>query len=430
MEAVLSANSYNSDNLRSSGYIVIENNTGTELLTHYADEKYYPASTTKLLTALTALDYLSAYDKIKVGNEIYLAPDNSSSAGIKKGDIFTFDELLYALLLPSGSDASLTIATSCGRKIAKNDNLSEAESITLFVNAMNNKAQKIGMNSSNFVSPHGYYDEKHYSTPRDMLLLAQKCIKNKLLLKICGTAKYKVVHTKATYEWYNTNLLLQKSLDGLPWGYSEKKGVNSNYNKNIKGIKTGSNEKAKKCLIFLYEENGVQFLGAVFKCEEEQIWSEVNKMTAYLMENYNFKTLHKNGLFKLKYKIKKTSIFSMKKGHVAEKGSIQAYLPMEMSGDFDYKFLPNPQLTAVKGNRFYLKQDIKKGQKLGSIIFTNNDKVVYQKDITAVEDIHKAYWFDYVISFVVKTLILVGVVIVAIIFYFHRHGKKVIVLKK
>ena len=121
---------------------IVDEKTGTVLADQNANKKYYPASTTKLLTTLVALDYVADKmdTRITVGDELDMLDPESSLAEIEQGESLTWKELLYGMLLPSGCDAALTIAVNVARMAADNQHLSNEEAIKRFAEMMNEKA--------------------------------------------------------------------------------------------------------------------------------------------------------------------------------------------------------------------------------------------------------------------------------------------------
>ncbi len=158
-------------NLRSNFASVseVKNDQERKLYQKNADAKMYPASMTKMLTIYTALLYGPSFDTQVVIEEVDIAnlrEMNASIAGLYVGDVMTFEDLLYGIMLPSGADASNAVARVVSGSIEE------------FTKLMNETAQSIGMNSSQFTSATGLYDENHYSTANDIALLAQTALKN------------------------------------------------------------------------------------------------------------------------------------------------------------------------------------------------------------------------------------------------------------
>lgn len=140
--------------------LLMDAESGNVLFEKNGYSKIYPASTTKILTAILALDNLSLDEKVIVSQKVVdLIPSDSSVMGVKSGELFSVENLLYGLLLPSGNDAALVLAEAVSGNIDD------------FVILMNKKAKEIGCLNTHFTNPHGYFDENHYTTAYDMALI-------------------------------------------------------------------------------------------------------------------------------------------------------------------------------------------------------------------------------------------------------------------
>lgn len=188
--------------------VVMDADSGRVLYSKDADKRMLIASTTKVMTAIIALENASLNEKYTVGDEIQKV--NGSMIYSKVGEKFTLNDLLHGLLLRSGNDAAMTIASN----VMKYDD---------FIREMNQKAFVLGMYNTTFENPHGLNDDtKNYSTARDLAILMKYAIKNKDFLKISQTPKYKVYN----YIWHNKNELLSKykyTISGKI-GYTKKSG--------------------------------------------------------------------------------------------------------------------------------------------------------------------------------------------------------------
>ncbi len=173
------------------------------------NDRCYPASITKLVTALVALKYMDENDTIVVGNELNMVEVYSSRCDIRRGEKYKLRDLLYGLLLPSGGDAAYTIAVNCARKVSGNPNMGYVAAKNYFVGLMNKYIKKIGGTGSHFVNPHGYPVNGHYSTVHDLVLVAKKVLANDTLKKITSTPyKYVKALTGQKHEWATTNSLI------------------------------------------------------------------------------------------------------------------------------------------------------------------------------------------------------------------------------
>ena len=176
-----------SDKLSSEYAVLYDTANDIILYKKNADAKCYPASTTKLLTAIVANKILDNDEVITVGNEITLIGEDSSVAGLEVGQKLTAKQLLYAMLLPSGNDAAYTIAVASARKFKENDKLPAKEAIEVFAELMNDAATELGAEHSHFTNPDGFHDKNHYTTALDMVKIASYAKSIPLISEICGT---------------------------------------------------------------------------------------------------------------------------------------------------------------------------------------------------------------------------------------------------
>lgn len=192
-------------------------------------KKLYPASTTKILTALIALKYGNLSDTITISKNATVFPSGASLAHLKEGDQITLEELLYGLLLPSGNDAAVAIAEYISGSVEE------------FANLMNSEAYSIGATNSHFVNPHGLHDDNHYTTAYDLYLIFNECLKQEQFVNVVsqkshtGILKGKDGITRKE-EWKNTSLYMT--------GEAEQPETVE-----YLGGKTGNTDEAKRCLI-------------------------------------------------------------------------------------------------------------------------------------------------------------------------------------
>lgn len=195
-----------------------------------------PASTTKVITACIASEYLSPDYVLTVGKEQYLVNSNTSRAGICAGQRIKFKEILKCLLLPSGCDAAYTIAAETARVASGNYNMSASSAVNYFVNMMNNYAKKLGMNDSHFANPDGFPHSQHYTSAYDMTKIAVKALSIDIVRETASmpwaTARFE---SGGSISYTNTNETINP--------YS------SRYYPYMIGIKTGHHSQAGYCLL-------------------------------------------------------------------------------------------------------------------------------------------------------------------------------------
>ncbi|MEA4965475.1 MAG: hypothetical protein VB055_06615 [Oscillospiraceae bacterium] len=217
-------------------------------------ERLYPASTTKLLTILTALRYLSPDELVTPGDELTMVLSDSTFAYVNSTHTLTVEMLIEGMLLPSGNDAACALAAAAGRTISGDSTLSGVDSVAVFVQEMNRYAQEIGMTGSHFVTPDGYFDEDHYTTVEDMAKVSLLAAQNDLIRRYCGLAQADVVYASGhTNHWVNTNLMLDPS---SVW-----------YNPYVTGLKTGS-VSGHCSLICILDKDGREYIAGVFSAPD------------------------------------------------------------------------------------------------------------------------------------------------------------------
>lgn len=198
--------------------VLIDGDTGKVLYEKAADEKAYPASTTKIMTALVTLETLMKYDSpIDQLIEVPRCAEGveGSSLYLKAGERISIEDLLYGLMLVSGNDAAVALAEVIGG--------SQEE----FVEMMNIRAAELGCTGTNFVNPNGLFDDNHYTTARDMALIACEAMKNETFRKIVGSQQWNAASRESTYVTFrnkNKTVFQYEGGNGIKIGYTENSG--------------------------------------------------------------------------------------------------------------------------------------------------------------------------------------------------------------
>ena len=165
-------------NIYSEAVILIENTTGKTLYEKNSEQKMYPASTTKILTAILAIENSSLDDLVTVSQTaISNIPSGYSSAYLSVGEEISVDNLLKVLLIHSANDAANVLAEHV------------SGSIDQFVNLMNEKTQELGCTNTHFVTTNGIHDDNHYTTAKDLSIIARYCMQNPTFRKYVSTPR-------------------------------------------------------------------------------------------------------------------------------------------------------------------------------------------------------------------------------------------------
>lgn len=259
--------------ITAAAVILVDAETGAVLYEKNSDAQRAPASTTKLLTAVLALENLQMDQEITVPPE---AQTSGSNMGLKPGQIVTVETLLYGLLLSSGNDAAVTLAIAI------------SGTVEAFAQKMNEKAQALGMLNSHFVTASGLDAEGHYVTVRDMSILARYAYSIEELRTIMATEE-KTLYTvdkSVSYQLENTNLLIHTPrLDGNGEPYT---GASYLY-EYATGMKTGSTRNSDGCLVASAEKDGQKLIALIFGDNsdgEKDRWKIAAKLFDYGFSNY------------------------------------------------------------------------------------------------------------------------------------------------
>ena len=262
----------------SEAAVLIEASTGTILYGKNENEKLYPASTTKILTAIIALEKCDLNEKAVASKEaIYSIPPNYAIADIHVGEEFTIEQLLNVMLLHSANEAANVIAEHISGTTEE------------FAKLMNEKAKELGCKNSNFVNANGIQNDNHYSTAYDMALIAKYCIKNEEFRNIIVNPKCELPETSlytGQRVFRNNNSLLD-SKDKYYYEYCI-------------GGKTGYTKEAENCLVSISNKDGMELITVVLKgmnTENGESARNVDTINLfnYGYENYNITTIKKKG---------------------------------------------------------------------------------------------------------------------------------------
>lgn len=231
--------------------IVLDGKTGVSLYEKNPHLKHLPASTTKLMTALVALEKCNPQDVVTVNR----VEKEGSQMGLSVGDSLTVENLLYGLLLPSGNDAAFALAENC------------ASSTDNFIAKMNDKAKELEMNETHFVNPAGFDDDLQYSTAADLATLARVATGNPLIAKI--------VKTKSTVVTDNT---------GLKTYYLENVDKLLGIVDGIEGVKSGETDGALEILLTKTTRNGNSIIIALLGSKDR--FGETQKLIEWAFSNH------------------------------------------------------------------------------------------------------------------------------------------------
>lgn len=265
-----------SQSIDAKAAILVDVDAKTVLYDKNPNEKLYPASTTKLMTALTVLQTMNVTDIVTVGDEVEMIASDSSKAGFSKGQVVTVQELLEGLLISSGNDAAYILAKATGKEILENNianegkTFSSAQCVQRFIFEMNKNVRDMKLENTKFTSPDGYDDKEQYTTAADLSKIAIRAYENQTIRKICSSAKKYSKTLNRT--WASTNELINKNS-----GY---------YYENCVGLKTGSTDMAGKCLVSVAKNENRTCVSVVLGDKtDEQRWNDSKKLLQFGLKN-------------------------------------------------------------------------------------------------------------------------------------------------
>lgn len=374
-----------------------EVSTGKILYEKNAREKKFPASTTKVMTALLVLENCELTDTATASyNAISTIPSGYSIAKIQVGETLTIEDLLYALMLPSANEAANVLAEHV------------AGSVSSFATMMNTRAEELGCKNTHFVNPNGIHNDEHYSTAYDLYLIATEAMKNETFRKIVSTTTYTLPSTEQYVDndrvLKNTNQLLHVNNSSKPSNY---------YYKYCIGIKTGFTTQAQNCLISQASKDGLEIINVVLDAgatEDELSTRYLDSIELFenAYENYAMTTIKEENEI-IKTVEVKGGTKETKNLDLLSKDKLTVFHDLEI----DVKTL-EPEIV-FKDN---FKAPIKKGEVVGTATYKVDD-LEYKTEILAGEDVEKS-------NFVSMFLIISGLTVLGFAFIImpKKRGKR------
>lgn len=331
--------------------ILIEASTGKILFEKNADEKLHPASMTKMMSMLLIIEAIE--DGVIKWDQIVQVSENASSMGgsqilLETGEKMSVRDLFKGVAIASGNDAVVALAETV------------AGSVNNFVSMMNKRSSELGLTNTNFKNPHGLDDANHYSSSRDMSIIAKELVKHKEVLE----------YTKI-YEDY-----LREDTDRKIWLVNTNRLVR--FYDGVDGLKTGYTEDAGYCMTATAEKDGMRIIAVVMGEETSKIRNqEVSEMLDYAFAQYKVINMLKNKSSLGKYRV-------------------------ENGKDEYVKVVPLEEATVVKkksekdGNLSYdiklktLKAPLKIGDNVGTLTIKEDGNSVKTLNLTVDKDVERA----------------------------------------
>ena len=248
--------------------VLIDAETGDVLFDKDSLVRMYPASTTKIMTLLLAVESdIPLDEEITIPDVAENVPSDSSKVPVYAGERMSFEDLLYGTMLRSGNDGANAIAYLVGGSVAE------------FVTMMNDRAAEIGCTGTHFANAHGYHDETHYSTAYDLALITQEATQNETFRQIVSTPAYIMAPTENRGAYKLTNTAAMVNPDS------------SYYYEGCIGVKTGYHSRAGQCFVGALNRDGIFLISVVLNTSTEasdttKKWYDTRKLFEYGLAQY------------------------------------------------------------------------------------------------------------------------------------------------
>jgi len=260
----------------SPSFILMESSTGRILYSRNERERRYPASLTKMLTALVAVEELRLDDVVEVGQEIRGMPAGFATNVHAEGDEITVRTLLYSLLVRSANETGRILALTTVRSREGRRNIPYEQAEQTFAALMNEKAQSLGARGTHFTNPFGAHSDNHFTTAYDLAIITRAFMAHPLLSEIAGTR----VFENEDFSWTNTNQLLPHAPHGHPY---------------ITGAKAGFTTPAGHILASSAYNDGLGLVAVVLGGTDAARWQDTRRLIDYGFNNYRFREIAAEG---------------------------------------------------------------------------------------------------------------------------------------
>lgn len=369
---VFSADSAEQPSISAASAILLDNKTGKVLYNKNENKKMYPASTTKILTAIIVIENCNL-DTIATASydAIMSIPDGYSTANIQIGEQLTIEQLLELLLVHSANDAANVLAEFVGG------------STDSFVSIMNTKINELGLTNSHFTNVYGLHDDNHYTTAHDLAFIMKYCLNNNTFRKIAGQASCAIPATNkyGTRSYNSTNELLVPN--------------STYYYKYLTTGKTGFTSQAKECLVSSAYKNNLELIGVVLGSTNR--FADTRNLYEYAYSNYSIKTIATEKDIATNIKISNAT---------AETENLNLLISETVS-----VLINNSQNISEIQPEIILNDNIKapieEGSTLGKIKYNVNG-VTYSTNIIAEHNVEQSKYPFYILYFSISIIFIIS----------------------
>ncbi len=369
--------------INAKGVILVDTTDGHDIYSKNADAKLYPASLTKLMTALLVAENTSDFNALVTANKSAFEglSDAGSSVGIKAGEEMSVDNLLICLLVASANESANILAEYVSGDIES------------FVKLMNDKAAELGLESTHFVNPHGLHDENHYTTARDMAKIALEVRKHKRLVEICSMDKATIPATNIGDErfFFTTNSLISRYKE-LGYIYSL-----------ATGMKTGSTTPAGLCLVSSAENKDLSLVAVVLGADRDAEgkkghFIESKKLLKWGFENFKHRTVLASATPVCEVKVRLAKSRDYVVAHTSDDYTIL------MPKDYDEN-----KLELIPSAKESVEAPVEKGDEIGTVLIRYDGRDYATMPIVAADNVERSfvlYIFDKIKKIVKNPIVI------------------------
>ena len=369
----------------SPSVILIDSKTGKVLYEKEATQKMYPASITKIMTAILVLENCNLSDKVKVSyNSVMTVPAGYSIANLQIGEEFSINDLLHALLIKSANDSANVLAEHVSGSISE------------FANLMNKKALELGCTNTNFVNPSGIHNSDHYTTAADMMLIAKYCMQNETFRSIVTKSTYTL---PSTDKYQKEDRIMLTTNDMLRLNTSTRK--DNYYYEYCIGIKTGYTSQAKNTLISAASRDGMEFIAVILNAGLTSDGLSHRYLDSITLFNYAFNSYNIRKIMNVNDFVTQTTV----KKETLDLLAANSITSIVKTENFETEFKPEINLKED------LKAPIKKGELVGTATY-DIEGIIYTIDLAAGNDIKKTSIISIIFRFILILFIFYIIILV------------------
>ena len=370
--------------------LVLDAENGQVLHGKSQERKMYPASTTKIMTALVALEMSSPDDMVEVSRQA--AEVAGSRVGLQQGERLPMEHLLYMLMLNSANDSAVAIAEHIGG------------SVQGFAELMNRRAGQLGAHNTNFANPHGLPDPNHYSTARDLAVIGREAMQNDTFRDIAGTITIKLerkeymspevlqriekleqIHGPLQEDFYNHNRLLTQSHNGY-------KGAN--------GIKTGYTVEAGQCIVASARRDGREMIAVVLNSQGASLWKDVAALLDYGFDGFT--------------PVELVTPRQMITDAAVKNGSVRATLETAEYFYYNFPLDRSPEVTRRVELPDNIVAPLEAGQKVGELVLESQGRELGRVPLANISPVPRSLtsypWWPWLAGVLAFLLLLRGII--------------------